>query len=232
MNYLFTAALLAISVYVLWSAVTAKGKLFATENIMEEKVPQFRKLLRAIYLGLGVVMLIMALISGLQQGLYAGSNMAGRFTEDFRTYYADSIAADGTIKGTDVSVDGVYRADKINSVFSSLPQPTIPDGAPTPTFAEAALDENGEPLYMLASESTPNENETYAKWRTTFPYRTLHILTYVFMGIALVVIVGLFVLINKFTDKEKAAKAKATRTGTAMPSSAFDFDESDEQNNA
>ena len=132
MNYLFTIVLFAAAAYVLWSAATAKGKLFVTDNIREEKIPQFQKLLRVIYLGLGIIMLVMAAVSGLQQGLYGSGNVAGRFTEDFAVYYADSIAPDGTIKGTDLSVDGVYAAGKINGISSLLPEPTVPEDAPAP----------------------------------------------------------------------------------------------------
>ena len=48
MNFLFTIVLLAIAGYVLYSTVTGKGKLFSVDNIIEEKIPQFIKLLRPL----------------------------------------------------------------------------------------------------------------------------------------------------------------------------------------
>jgi flagellar basal body-associated protein FliL len=51
------------------------------------------------------------------------------------------------------------------------------------------------------------------------------ILNYVFLGLAVVAVIGLFVTTSKFTDKEKLAKARAQATGQTMPSGAFNFDD-------
>ena len=118
MNFLFTIVLLAIAGYVLYSAVTGKGKLFSVDNILEEKIPQFIKLLRPLYLALGVIMLVMALTSGFQNVVYA--DVAYRFTDDFKTYYADNIDAKGNIKGTEANIDGLYGYNAMSSVFGTL----------------------------------------------------------------------------------------------------------------
>ena len=55
----------------------------------------------------------------------------------------------------------------------------------------------------------------------------MSILSYVFMGLSVLGVVAVFVITNRFTDKEKLAKARAQATGQSMPSSAFNFDESD-----
>ena len=229
MNFLFTIVLLAIAGYVLYSTVTGKGKLFSVDNILEEKIPQFIKLLRPLYLVLGVIMLVMALTSGFQNVVYA--DVAYRFTDDFKTYYADNIDAKGNIKGTEANIDGLYGYNAMSSVFGTLPAPEVPDGV-NPSYAEAATDENGEYLFMGIGETFPGQNETYASLRNALSYHFTQILTWVMMGLAVVLVVLVFVLINKFTDKEKQAKAKAQARsgGAAMPSSAFEFeDESSEE---
>lgn len=226
MNFLFTLILFAIAAYVLYSAFTGKGKLFSVENILEEKIPQFLKLLRPLYLTLGIIMLIMALTSAFQNVVY--SDVAYRFGNDFSTYFADRIDAKGNIKDTDANINGLYGYNAMSAVFSTLDQPEIPEGE-TPTFAEAATDSSGNPLYLGLGETQPGQNETYAKLRAAISYRASQIVTWVMMGLAILLVVGLFILMNQFTDKEKAAKAKQqARTGNAsLPSSAFEFDDDD-----
>lgn len=51
------------------------------------------------------------------------------------------------------------------------------------------------------------------------------VLNYVFLGLAVVVVIGLFVITRKFTDKEKLANSRSQQTGQSMPSSAFEFEE-------
>ena len=51
------------------------------------------------------------------------------------------------------------------------------------------------------------------------------VLNYVFLGLAVVSVVALFVITRKFTDKEKLAKSRTQAAGQSMPSSAFDFEE-------
>ncbi len=223
MSFLFTLALLAIAVYVLYSAITMKGRLFATENIIEEKIPQFKKLLRGIYFGLGVIMLLMAANSGFQNLLY--SEGAYRYSEDFKTFYADEITESGKLKGTDFTVNGVYSVSEMRNTLAYVQnQLPLPEDKSF-EWAVPVQDEAGRDLYYGYGESELNQNETFAKLRGTLTYRTIQISNYVFMGLAIVVIVGLFVMMNKFTDKEKAAKARSVQSGNAMPSSAFEFDE-------
>ena len=173
MNYLFTVALFAISLYVLYSAVTAKGKLFATDNILEEKIPQFVKLLRGIYLGLGVVMLLMAALSGAKQGLYSDANLVGKLTEQFQTDYASNIKANGEIRDTEYNVNDYIRFETAQMLISTLPQPVLASGEtfnPNLYFMPST-DADGNNLFMLKTESAPNQNETYAKLRSVFPER-------------------------------------------------------------
>ena len=229
MNFLFTAVLLAIAGYVLYGAITAKGKLFAVDNIKEEKVSQFKKLLRPIYAAWGVLMFLMALTSAYQNIVYA--DPAYEFTNDFKSIFAEQISADGTIQGTDGNVNETYSYTKMSSIFSNLEQPTIPDGVQV-TYVSPVTDENGQYVFLGLGENSVNENTTYAKLRSVISYQASQILTWVLMGLAIVIVIGLFILINRFTDKEKLAKARAkAASGGSMPSSAFDFEEESSNNN-
>lgn len=224
MSYIFTLVLVGIAGFILYSAFTGKGKLFSVDNIIKDKIPQFKKLLRPIYFALGFIMLLMALTSAYQNIVY--SDVLYRFGDDFPVYFGDIIDADGMIKGSDVNIAGVYNYSKMSSVFSNLQQPEIPEGV-SPVFAEAAKDENGNILYLGLGETQPGQNQTYSSLRGVISYKATQTLTWIFMGVSIAIVIGLFILMNKFTDKEKVAKAKAqARSGSAsLPSSAFDFDE-------
>ena len=227
MNYIFTLVLFIIAGYVLYSAVVAKGRLFAVDNIKEDLIPLFKKILRPLYLGLGLLLLLMALTSLFQNVVY--SEMCYRFTDDFKTYYSENIDSKGNIKGTSCNVDGTYSYTVMSSVFGNLPAPSnVPEGT-NPSYAEPATDEQGNNLYIGAGESEPNQNETYQKLRNAISYRLSQIITWVTMGLAVGLVILLFVIMNKFTDKEKAAKAKAIQSGAVLPQSAFEFD--DEKDN-
>lgn len=229
MNFLLTVILLGIAIYVLYSAITGKGKLFVTENIKEEKIESFKKILKKLYLGMGIVMLIMALISGLQNLIYNGYGC--EFTDDFAVYYEDHIEDDGTIvvdalEG-EYHVDQIYPAATITSIINALPKPEVePDEGAAVYLYQYALQEDGETPYFLGlGESEPDQNEFFAKLRSIFSNKLLQIISGVLMGFAVIAIVFLFILIRKYTDKDKQAKSRAQAEGRSMPSSAFNFDE-------
>lgn len=234
MSFLFTLILIAISGYVLYSAFTGKGRLYSIDNIIEEKIPLFRKILKPLYLTLGVILLLMACTSAYQNIVY--SDVTYQFGKDFPVYFSDRVDAEGNIldqngKATSIRLDGIYTYNEMTSVFSTLEQPQVPEGV-TPVYAEAARDASGNILYLGLGESTPGQNGTYTRLRSVFSYRTTQILTYIFMGIALALVIGLFIVMNRFTDKEKAAKAKAKAksAGASLPSDAFEFKDSDSDN--
>lgn len=222
MNFLFTAVLLAIAGYVLYSAITLKGKLFSVENIKEELIPQFKKILRPLYVVLGILMLFMGLVSAYQNVVF--SEYTYRFADDFSVYYADSIDADGNIKGTSANIHNIYGYTEMSSIFSSLETPEVPDGV-SPTYAEPVRDENGDYVFLGIGETTMVRNDTYTALRSAFSYKASQIVTWVLMGMSILLVTGVFIIIHRFTDKEKLAKAKAQASagGSAMPSAAFDF---------
>ena len=228
MSFLFTIVLLAIAGYVIYSAITAKGKLFEVENIIEAKIPQFLKILRPIYAVLGALMLVLALTSAYQNVVY--SNTAYVFADDFRTYFSDVIKEDGSIEGTVGNVNETYDLTTMQSIFSNLKQPELPEGV-SANYVSVLTDETNQYVFLGLGEKTVGQNETYTKLRAAISYKATQILTWVLMGVAVVLVIGIFVLINRFTDKEKLAKAraKAASGGESMPSSAFEFEESSDQ---
>lgn len=222
MNFLFTAVLLVIAGYVLYSAITAKGKLFSVENIKEELIPKFKKILRPLYVALGILMLFMGIVSAYQNVVF--SEYTYRFADDFSVYYADSIDADGNIKGTSANIHNTYGYTEMSSIFSALETPEVPDNV-SPTYAEPVRDENGDYVFLGIGETSVHQNETYASLRSVISYKASQIITWVLMGVSIVLVAGVFIIIHRFTDKEKLAKAKAQAGagGSSMPSAAFDF---------
>ena len=73
MDYL----LLIIGAYVLFNGIRGKGKLFTAENIKEGYEEKFKKTLRAIYLPMGVLMVINGGMSLLRSYLYEPGEVAG-----------------------------------------------------------------------------------------------------------------------------------------------------------
>ena len=69
-NSLFDLIMLAMGVYVLYSAVTGKGRLYAAENIRKEKKDDFLKTMRKLYAVLGVMMVLNAACSMVKNRLY------------------------------------------------------------------------------------------------------------------------------------------------------------------
>ena len=74
------------------------------------------------------------------------------------------------------------------------------------------------------TRSDANDGSFASKLYAT-PKTLWTVLNYVFLGLAAAVVILLFVLTRKFTDKEKMAKSRSQATGQSMPSSAFEFDE-------
>ena len=68
---MFDWLLLAVSVYVLYSGIVGKGKLYSVENIKEGKQEEFKALSRKIYIFLGIAMVINSAASLLRNTFYA-----------------------------------------------------------------------------------------------------------------------------------------------------------------
>ncbi|MEN6634581.1 MAG: hypothetical protein ABFC56_01890 [Clostridiaceae bacterium] len=161
---MFDWLLLAVSVYVLYSGIVGKGKLYSVENIKEGKQEEFKALSRKIYIFLGIAMVINSAASLLRNTFYA---------------YQEITPATETAK----AVYGWVTIKELGA-FSFLTAPVF------------------------------------------------DIISYVALALTLGLIVFLVVKMRKYVDKtaqSKASQGPAARSGSSMPSSAFNFDEEDKK---
>lgn len=222
MDFIFTIVLLVIAFYVIWSAIRGEGKLFSTEYIYEEKIPEFKKILRILYGCMGFVMLCMALLTGIQTVLY--KDTAFTLNDQFETDYAEYIAEDGTL-----NIEGLETYN-VNDAYPTATMSTILQGLPDLSIEEET-EQKTTPVYyeevgkLSMGETKVGENETFASWKEVLTNKTIGILTWICMGLTVVGIVILFIVIRKYTNKEKQQEATAQASGSSMPKSAFEFDE-------
>ena len=253
MTYLFPILLLAMGAYVLYGAITGKGRLFAMENIKDEEKAKVKKLMRIIYVALAVVMFLTAAANFGQSVLYSQPLSYYEATDQYSQDFAD-IIKDGKVEyeGKTVTVAGQHDVSEMNTLLMAA------NAAHSDKFTDTSsssmlncfgssgtqakiaqyykeskvLDANGKQVYqstIKSIRSDANDGSFISKLYNAFSDNVLRILSYVFMGLAVVGVVALFVIIRKFTDKEKEAKARTYAAQPAMPSSAFNFDE-DEKN--
>ncbi len=248
MTYLFPILLLAMSAYVLYGAIAGKGKLFSLENIKDECKDKIRKYLRILYAALGVIVLLMAVVNFGQSVLYSNAIVEYEATDAYKTEFADVIT-DGTVEygGMTYRVEGKHTVEEMDAILRAA-MSAHPDKFQTQQSAMSCLgggasanvqnyysaspvlDENGNAVYVStigSVRSDANDGSFLSKLYRAISSKAMSILSYVFMGLAVLCVVAIFVLINKFTDKEKLAKARAQQTGASMPSGAFRFDEED-----
>ncbi len=255
-NLLFIVILFAIAAYVLYAAIVGKGRLYNAEFIKAEMMDKFKKTLRLLYLALGIVMLLEVLVMAGQQYLFENGDLyfAESYYEADGTYHEiTSKEIDGEkeyyeiINGKEVPVatysmsefqTRYYDAEKEEvTVTKNDPTKPVDETAATPTPAPqsntsalsclgggtASTTDSNSP--MVGSRSIVHKKETIL---SGISYNAFQIMNYVFMGLSLLLLVGLFLAINKMTDKEKKAKARTTNTATGgLPSDAFNFDEDD-----
>ena len=248
MTYLFPILLLAMSVYVLYGAITGKGRLFSLENIKEDAQEKVRKLLRIIYSVLGAIILLMALTNFGQSVLYSSPEIEYEATDVYKSEFADVIK-DGTVEynGQIYTVDGKHTMSEMDAILRAAmavhPDKFQSQQSAMSCFASGAssnvanyykaipvTDANGNPVYTSTIggvRSDVNDGSFLSKLYNGISSKAMSILSYVFMGLAVVGVVCIFLLIRKFTDKEKLAKARAQQVNPSMPSSAFNFDDED-----
>ncbi len=110
----------------------------------------------------------------------------------------------------------------------------VVNGEDIPLYDEKDTDQ-GEVVYCSTYgnvRSDANDGSFLSKLYGFCSQKLLTVLNYVFLGLAVIAVVGLFLVSRKYTDKEKLAKARAQQTGQSMPSSAFDFSDDDSKKNA
>ena len=84
---MFDYILLAIGVYVLYSGISGKGRLYNIENLKEGMEEKFKSTMRKLYIGLGVVMSLNAGASLLKTGFYEMKEITAA-TETAKAVYA------------------------------------------------------------------------------------------------------------------------------------------------
>ncbi len=248
MTYLFPILLLAMGIYVFYGAITGKGKLFSLENIKEESKEKVHKLLRGIYFALAAIMLLMALTNFGQSVLYSNAMIEYEATDVYKTEFSDVIK-DGTVtyEGKTYTVEGKHTVEEMDAILRAA-MAVHPDKFQSQQSAMSCLgggtnsnvanyykaipvtDSNGKQVYTSSIgsvRSDANDGSFLSKLYNTIPSKLMSILSYIFMGLAVVGVVSIFLIIRKFTDKEKEQKTRAQQTGQSMPSSAFNFDEDD-----
>lgn len=107
------------------------------------------------------------------------------------------------------------------------------------------LNDDGEPIYNRNGEGHVAYYSLFSKTRSdakddsfavklyhTFSETLLRVLNYVFLGLAVLGVVAVFLVTRKYTDKEKLQKAREQQVRPAMPSEAFNFDDDEPKQNA
>lgn len=241
-NLLFIIFLLAIAAYVLYAAIVGKGRLYNAEFIKEELKAKFHKVLRLLYLTLGIVMLLETLVMVGQGYLYeqGGIYIAESYYEQDGTYH-EITEKDGVFyeNGAEVqkysldefSAKYVDSDSQVLKITKSDPTKVNTEATPTPTPAASSMSCMGAGASAAVSDypavgytSIVHKSETIF---SSISYETLTVLNYVFMGLSMALLIALFVVIRVMTDTEKKAKARTTNAPSGLPSSAFDFDEDD-----
>lgn len=248
MTYLFPILLLAMAVYVFYGAITAKGRLFAMENIKEDCVDQAKKYMRIMYFAIAALMFLMAITNFGQTVLYSQDERYYETTEAYATDFAD-IISDGkvTYDNKTYTVEGHHSTEEMNALLmaANAKHPEMfQSDTPASMFSctgsgaqnkilqyykeSSVTDADGNPVYISTIgnvRSDANDGSFISKLYGTLSPTLLRVLSYVLMGLTIVLIALLFVVIHKFTDKEKAAKARTYASGNVMPKGAFNFDD-------
>lgn len=251
-NLLFIVFLAAIAIYVLYAAITGKGKLYNNEFIKEELKAKFHKFLRLCYTALGVFMLLETATMVGQQYLFV--DYGYHFTE---SYYEQDGTFHEVTEQDDIYYDNGHEIDTFSydqfiekyfilneagnpiSMTVTKHDPTDPEASAEAAKIEAAANSTAASCMSMGNSSQQQSIYPAAKSsgkmhksETIFSgisYKAFEIMNYVFMGLALISLVGVFVITRKFTDKEKRQKAQTYNTGAkGMPRSAFNFEDDKE----
>ena len=204
----FSLLLVAIAVVVGIPALTGKGKLLSTETVKKEKTAIYKKWIRIIYAALAVIVLLMAFFNFVEKVAYVQEHYY-EFTEEYP------------------GADGVTHAAGERHNVSEMREILNP----TETSGSLCAPTDTESLPYRYVETTYTLDERYA-FVGFLPYQTAHILSFVTLGLSMVVILTLFIFINRLTDKEaqkKTAQAKNSPVRPSMPRGAFDFSDYEDE---
>ena len=285
LGLLFPILLLAMGVYVLIGAIKGSGRLFTMENFKDDSKEKAKKYMRILYFALAAIMLLMAVVNGLQSVLYSNKLTYYKVTDAYKdtfpeliedgtlTYTATESASNGfSCMGTGETKEvtyGPYSVDNekmelqeisafINKAYSlykddqtKFPvtsgglmsctggsvdyskyyaQTDLLDDADNPVYPESDADRaKGHAVYTSAFgniRSDANDGSFISKLYNALSMKVLSVLNYILLGLAVVGLIGLFLVTRKYTDKEKLQKAREQQVhGPSMPSSAFEFED-------
>lgn len=207
---LFCVIMVALAVYLLYSVISGKGKLLATENIRKGKEAQYVKHLRLIYLVLAIVILFMAAFNFAEQVAYR---------TDYYYEFTD------TYEGA----DGQTHVAGERHTVSEMQQIIIANESGSMCAPSEATDQIAPYRYV---ETTHTLKPQYS-FLSFLSYEAAHTLNYVTLGVSMLVIIWLFIFIRLMTDQKakKKAKEEAARKSMhpSMPSGAFDFEDYEDQ---
>lgn len=239
----FSIIMLAMALYVLVGGITGKGKLYAVDGVPEEKLPKFKKSLRILYIIMGLFMALNTGLSYLRDQMYTYQAPAAEQTETVTPEEAEDA---------ELATEAAQNAAEAEAAPAEEPAADEAEAeAVTETAAEAAGTDSAEPETATAAETAggagtvvETTSSGYQIVRTdkypslTIGYKTLNVLAFIMLGITMAAVIGMFVVINKFVDKEAARKAQEEKggsnrrggsSGSSMPASAFEFDDEPEE---
>ena len=99
LGLLFPVLMLAMGIYVLVGAIKGSGRLFTLENIKDDCKPKAKKIMRGLYFALAAILLIMALVNGLQAVLFSNKLTYYKVTDAYKETFPDLIE-NGTLTYT------------------------------------------------------------------------------------------------------------------------------------
>ncbi len=199
----FCLLMVAVAVVLAIPVITGKGKLLSTDNIKKDKIPTYKKWLRILYAVMMVVVLLMAFLNFVEKVAYV-QNHYYEFTEDYQ-------GADGLVHPAGES----HNVDEMRQIL-----------IPTESSGSLCAPPDASTLPYRYTGTTYTLDERFA-FVGFIPYQTAHVLNFVGLGVSMIIVLALFIFINRMTDKDVQKKnAQAKGKGPvrpSMPKGAFDF---------
>lgn len=163
MNLLFVLFLFAIAIYVLYAAITGKGRLYSAEFIKESMKEKFRKVMRLMYLALGIVMLLEAATMAGQQYLFKADNYV------ITSSYYDENGFYHKIEAEEVEDKTVYYESVVylTTVDGEEVETIITERAPAKTYSE--IDDVGLVIYDEYDSAAQTAGEQIAFTENPYP---------------------------------------------------------------
>lgn len=105
LGVLFPILLAVMGIYVLIGAIKGSGRLFSMENFKDDSKDKAKKYMRILYFTLAAIMLLMAVVNGLQTVLYSSKLTYYRVTDAYKDNFGD-LLENGTLTYTATETTG------------------------------------------------------------------------------------------------------------------------------